>query len=228
MRPATCEYLIEVPGQFRSGTAYLDLETEKVPTVSDLAGDDGPFVMQNGERLLLRWSIIMYGVALNGGIALSENSTEEQNLAGLGEILTGWNLGAGSGGFMAGGLHEVAYAATRQFDEMIAKGRFTNARRAHEQEPFFPAVPGAAEIQWRNLGAIPMDLRSTREADIASKDVPAFLRSGQWHQVAVHLLRDVVSLIIMDGDPDRDARKWCYTVLASYDFAMGAILGDEE
>jgi hypothetical protein len=230
-RPATGEFRIEVPGTFRRCTAYLDLETKKVPTNRNLRAKQEMadfFVMQNGEVLRSRWSIIMYGVALNGGIVLSDNDTEEQNLTGLGDILSEYNLGAGSGGFMEGHVHEVAYAATRDFDEMIAKGRFTNARRAHEPVPFFTPVPGADQIQWRNLGPkIPNKIAAIRQPDIQSESVPRFIESGHTGLVRVHLLRDVVQLIIWDGRPDEKCLSWCERVLFSYDFALGQIDGGE-
>lgn len=210
----TSEYVIPVPGSFTEGIAYLDLETEKVPA-DDATRDRsqfGGFWMKNGELLRRRWSIVMYGVALTGEIHLSCNLTEKANLFGLGDLLYRSN--------------EVVYAATRQFDEMIAKGRFTNARRAHEDTPFFPAVLGAEDMRWRNLGPIPDDIRKLRGEDLPSKGISQQIAQN-WEGVAIHLMRDVVSLILMDGDPDQECRQWCRRVMRSGSFALAEITEGE-
>jgi hypothetical protein len=231
-RPTTEEFRIEVPGKFRKGTAYLDLETVKVSTynASRNRGLNSDFIMQNGESLKNRWSIAMYGVALDGGIVLSDNGLNEPaNIQGLGNILTGWNGGAASGGFMSGPINEVAYAATREFDEMVAKGRFTNARRAHELEPFFPAVPGADKVAWRNLGGkIPDHISRYRSLDTRSAMVPHHISRGSYELVTVHLLRDVVQLIMWDGMPDWKCWGWCERVMNDFEFAEKQVFGDEQ
>ena len=218
------DVVISIPGKFRDGSAYLDLETKKVPTTNALRGRGlyGGFIMQNGEMLRNRWSIVMYGVALNGYLAMSDNSTEHENITGLGNILTGWDLGAASGGVMAGDITEVVYAATRQFDEMIAKGRFTNARRAHEPTPFFPAVPGANDLPWRSVAPIPKDIQELRGPDLPSKDISQEIATN-WSGVAVHLLRDVIQLILIDGDPNNRCDKWCRRVMSDSNFALSLL-----
>jgi hypothetical protein len=120
---------------------------------------------------------------------------------------------------------EVRYGATREFDEMICRGRFTNARRAHLPAPAFPAVPGAEDLRWVNLKAghpVPRD-----PDDLPSWDVSAALRRGDWDRVAVHNLRDVAELILVAGDPDRECRWWCERVMADYRFALREITGNE-
>lgn len=202
----TAEYVIPVPGRFRDHVAYLDLETVKVPTPSG-------FIMSNGERLRQRWSIAMYGVAIDGDVRISANLSEMQNVVGLGSILSSLDHV----------VDEVVYAATREFDEMIAKGRFTNARRAHEPAPFFPPVPGAEMLPWRNLRKIPKWIIEERSGDFESKDVPAYLAAGRHEEVMVHLMRDVVNLILADGNPDKRCSKWCHRVLGNYPYAHAEI-----
>lgn len=196
---------IRVPGKFRDGSALLDLETVKVPT--------GGFRMRNGEILRNRWSIAMAGVALDGVIGLIDADGDERYALGAlaDEIST---------------ADEVVYGATREFDEMICKGRFTNARRAHESIPFFPAVPEVNDLSWRNVGTEKSAAR--RSSDCPSRDVPTLLRKGgqeNWLTVTIHLLRDVADLILVSGDPDAECARWCRNVLASWGFAKSEILG---
>lgn len=199
-------YEIQVPGKFRNGSALLDLETVKVPT--------GGFRMANGENLKNRWSIAMAGVALDGIIGLLDSEGAEKEI--LGAIADEIVL-----------ANEVVYGATREFDEMICKGRFTNARRAHEAVPFFPSVPYANSLPWRNVGTAKSD--AVRGDDCPSRNVPVLVknaRSGHrlsWELVAVHLLRDVADLILVAGEPDAECAAWCRTVLADFGFAMAAI-----
>jgi hypothetical protein len=201
------EYVIPVPGLFPAGIAYLDLETTKVLTKP-------LFVMKNGENLRQRWSVFMAGVAIDGEIRLIDGEGEEGVLAGITNAC--WESEA------------VLYAATREFDEMITKGRFTNARRAHEDEPFFPAAYGAEYWNWRNLGVIPESLRALRESDIPGSKVSATMRAGKADVVMMHLLRDVVTLILMSGGYDRECERWIKRVLAYDKFAMSEIFKGEE
>lgn len=193
---------IKVPGTFASG-AYLDLETTKVPT--------GGFRMRNGENLKNRWSVIMAGIAHDGRIGILDAEGDENSvLAAIADELSGEET--------------VIYGATREFDEMICKGRFTNARRAHEPIAFFPAVPKADELTWRNVGTTKSDAR--RGTDVPSRDVPRAYATGDrsdWYDVAVHLLRDVADLILIAGNPDEKCAKWCRNVLVSYGFAKAEI-----
>jgi hypothetical protein len=127
------------------------------------------FRMRNGEVLRNRWSVAMAGIGRDGYVVLVDDAgTEADRLGRVGELL------ADSGA--------VRYAATREFDEMICRGRFTNARRAHEPEPYFPAVPGADDLPWLNVRYTP-DV--PRGADVLSRDVPAALARGEWESVAV-------------------------------------------
>jgi hypothetical protein len=201
---------ITVPGYWARDVAVLDLETVKVPT--------GGFVMANGEPLRNRWSVAMAGIGLNGRITIVEYSgTEQARLSRIADLVTG--------------ATEVRYDATREFDEMICRGRFTNARRAHETEPFYPRVPGADDLPWRNIHRweATAGLRNTRRGeDIASRDIPAALNSGSYspygmEPVLVHLLRDVCELILASY-PDQACKKWCDDILRDYGWALSAIL----
>lgn len=174
----------------------LDLETIKVPAPAD-------FVMSNGERLRLRWSVAMAAFALKGEIAFVYGDSEAQRLRDL--------------GYLFSRVSTVVYSATREFDEMIVKGRFTNARRAHEPEPFFPFVPEAERVEWRNLGTGLYNLPE-RQGDIDSKDVPAALSRNSkllTEKVAVHLLRDVADLIAITART-KPAREWNKIVANSF------------
>lgn len=203
----------------------VDFETAKVPCgTTDSAGG---YVMANGEILRNRWSIVMAGIGRDGEITLIDpEGNEPLGLGLIGDALTG--------------SREVAYAATREFDEMIAKGRFTNARRTHEPEPFFPAVPGADKLPWRNIGpgGIAADYPTyERGADCDSRDVPALLGYApvgggkklplDVECVMVHLLRDVVELILAAASPDAKCRAWCKRVLSSYNFAYDELFCGE-
>src|SRR5712691_11172911 len=126
---ATSWYEIPVPGRWDPEVALIDLETAKVPT--------GGFVMKNGEPLRNRWSVVFAGVANLGWVFLIDGDDEPGILDGIAATLAG--------------ASQARYAATREFDEMVCRGRFTNARRAHEDFPFFPAVPGADLMSWRNV-----------------------------------------------------------------------------
>lgn len=192
-------YRVTVPGSFATGAAFLDLETVKVAAPAG-------FRMSNGEALKRRWSIALAGLALDGEILIVDPEGDEA--AGLAEL-----------GSLMAGTGEVVYAATREFDEMICRGRFTNARRAHLPAPTFPAVPGAEDLAWRNLGSLANHLNAVRGADIPSREVPVGLTDGRREAVMVHLLRDVAELILLAGNPDEDCRDWCEWVLLNYDFA---------
>jgi hypothetical protein len=194
-------YEIEVPGTFLEGVAFLDLETVKVPT------PDG-FRMQNGEVLKRRWSIALAGVARDGIIEIIDSEGEEAY--GLGQL-----------GDSLRDATAVVYCATRQFDEMICRGRFTNARRAHLLRPEFPAVPGAEDLTWLNIARPEAPI--WRGKDVASRDVPNALVDGRRRAVLVHLLRDVVELIVMGGSPSSGCQAWCTGVLVDYQSACDAL-----
>lgn len=205
------EFVISVPGETGlDDSALLDLETRKVPAPEG-------FRMRNGEPLRSRWSAFLAGVYRSGEIRLVEGDDESDVLTGTASALAAPS--------------EVVYCATREFDEMIMKGRFTNARRAHEPEPFYPALEGAENLRWRNVRPVAKlaarGRSAPREADVESRDVPSYWEDGYDEIVMIHLLRDVVELILLAGNPDLRCRTWCASVLTDREFARNEIFGGE-
>src|ERR1700758_5308689 len=144
---------VAVPGKFLGDSvAYLDLETRKVPCA---------WSFPSGELLRRRWSAFLAGVATAGEIIIVEAAgSEAEFLQGVRDAI--------------GAADTVIYRATRQFDEMILKGRFTNARRALAAVPFYSVMPGAEDLTWDCKRHDPdSEWQAFRAADIPSKDVPA-------------------------------------------------------
>jgi hypothetical protein len=189
---------ITVPGKFLGdSTAYLDLETRKVPC---------NWSFPSGELLRRRWSAFLAGVAVAGEITIVETASSER------EFLQAVRDTIGS-------ADTVVYRATRQFDEMILKGRFTNARRALAEVPFFSVMPGAEDLTWDCRKHDPdSEWQAFRHTDIPSKDAPAIyeLNPGL---VMLHLLRDVCELIGAYGQPDPTCEAWLRRVLTDPVFA---------
>lgn len=189
---------VPVPGKFLGDSvAYLDLETRKVPC---------EWHFPSGERLRRRWSAFLAGVAVKDEITLIETAgSETEFLQAVRDAIYPADT--------------VVYRATRQFDEMILRGRFTNARRAHAEVPFYPAMPGAEELTWDCRKHDPESpWQRARPGDIPSKDVPVHyeLNPGL---VLVHLLRDVAELIGAYGQPDAQCAAWLHDVLEDPVFA---------
>lgn len=202
--------LIEVPGSYREEIAYLDLETVKVPC---------DWTSPAGEKLGRRWSVFMAGVAMNGVIEIIERTgTEEECLAGIDRAI--------------GLADTVLYRATRKFDEMILKGRYTYARRGPAPAPFYPALPDAEGLIWDCRRPEPDgEWEALRDRELMSR--------GLWDQwtggapgarelVLIHNLRDIVELIGAYGEPDAECEAWCRRVLTDREFARRAIFDDEE
>lgn len=191
-------YHVAVPGTFLGDkVAFLDLETRKVPC---------EWYFPSGERLRRRWSAFLAGVATAGEITIVETaSSEREFLQAVRDTI--------------GKADTVIYRATRQFDEMILKGRFTNARRALASEPFFTVMPGAEDLTWDCRKHDPgSEWQALRVADIPSKDVPVHyeLNPGL---VMLHLLRDVAELVGAYGQPDAQCEAWLRKVLTDPTFA---------
>jgi hypothetical protein len=205
-------WTVNVPGRFRSDVTYLDLETRKVPASDALRSrdhDNRGFITQSGELLRQRWSAFMAGVTSLRRITIIERTGSEQYfLQGVREAICS---------------NTIVYSATRQFDEMVLKGLFTNARRAHEPTSFFPSLPDAESFRWLNLQ--PFHGYFDRGEDVPSKRVPAAYDAGDRIPVLVHNLRDVVELVLWDGDADEECADWCRKVLYDFEFAMGQIYG---
>lgn len=169
-----------IAGRLPEGVAYVDIETEKVALADPVPG------------FPRRWRPILVGI-VRDGYAYRAAGTEAELIEWATEMLAGV---------------EVRYAATKRFDELILKGRFTHARRPPLAEPGpWPAIPKA--YPFRNLGRLPA--YPGRAADVASREVPASWASGDREPVWLHLLRDLAELVSEEGDAE--ARAWAATVL---------------
>jgi hypothetical protein len=156
--------------------ALVDFETRKVATPAGTTH-------ANGEPLKTRWQIFAAGVAIDGEITILYGDDETKLLAEIGALLEG--------------ATEVGYFATREFDEMVARGRFTNARRAHAPAPYYPAIPGAESLPWRNLRRSGERFPERPGTQVASKDVPAAWKAGRRAEVLDHLRWDVETLVAL-------------------------------
>ena len=192
---------IEVPGNFRCDAAFLDLETVKVPC---------DWTSPAGEKLGRRWSAFLAGVAIAGSIVIVEATGGEENfLTGVSEAIAPATT--------------VVYRATRKFDEMILKGRYTYARRGPAPEPFYPAMPGAESLAWVCERPDPTgEWESMRDRELASEAVSETY-AGDSGLVLIHLLRDVAELIGAYGEPDELCAAWCRKVLTSFAFAEAVL-----
>jgi hypothetical protein len=194
---------VPIPGRVSDGTAYLDIETRKV--------DFGKY-LDDGWLLKKRWSAFAIGIAAAGVVTLNATYDEPLLLKSAAELI---------------GHRSVTYAATRQFDEMILKGKFTHARRAHADRPMYEAMPGASGMRWRNIyREVRESNRSlVREFDIESKQVPFYWCTDQRKTILVHLLRDVLELVFADGKLNAEARAFIRLVLFSNTYAE-SLIGD--
>jgi len=203
--------LIEVSGTYRREIAYLDLETYKVPCA---------WWSPAGEFLGRRWSAFMAGVTLaDGRIAilsdglrmLTGEGDEPGFLRRISEVIDG---------------RPVTYRATRKFDEMILKGRYTYARRGPAPEPFYYAMPGAEGLTWNCERPDPTGFwENVRERELDSARVSETFASDS-ALVAVHLLRDVCELIGAYGEPDDECARWLVEVLRDEEAAFAALYGE--
>lgn len=152
---------------------WLDIETRKVP-----APEGWPFK--------LRWQPFMIAACgfQKPGIFFCDCVT------GTEEELVDW-LAANFEGC------EVRYSATREFDEMVLRGRFTNARRAHHPIPgSWPNVDGL-DVKWVNIRKSQLPAPA-RRPDCLSKDVPALWEKGSRSIVVEHCVNDVIELFLRD------------------------------
>jgi hypothetical protein len=196
--------VVEIPGRYLSGVAYLDLETVKVPC---------DWTSPAGEKLGRRWSAFLAGVAWDGAIRLVEREEGETELGYLASVR---NVMLGS--------DTIVYRATRKFDEMILKGRYTYARRGPAPEPFYPVMPEAEDLTWSCERPDPDGFwESVRERELASRNV-----SETWMSdpglVRLHLLRDVCELIGAYGEADPECEDWLVRVLSDDDFARDLLV----
>jgi hypothetical protein len=198
---------IRVPGRFLEDRAFVDIETRKVPC---------DYTAPGGMHLGRRWSVFLIGVAREGEIVLIDSRDDERLMMQLAAEA----IGDGP----------VVYAATRQFDEMVLRGRFTNARRAHAPAPYYPYVlPRGEELRWINVRDLvesnPGEISDNRAPDIPSRDVPEGWMDHRRDMVLVHNLRDVCELILAAGKGNSVTRGWCKLMLFSDHHALLALAG---
>jgi hypothetical protein len=221
------QYLVGAPGKFDFNRVYLDLETVKVPC--DTTGR-GYHVIKTGEPLTKRWSVFMAGIGRESAEWIPDMEPH-RGYGGVVEILELSSAGEEdllSDIAKAVDTRQVLYRATRKFDEMILKGRYTYARRGPEPVPFYPAMPGAEDLTWICERPDPDGFaEKLRERELMSKGLyDLWRRDDAVHDlVLIHNLRDVVELILAYGGPDPECFAWCKRVLTSREFARYQIFG---
>lgn len=163
----------------RKNATWIDIETKKVFTPAG-------FLMDTGEPMRRRWEPIAIGVGFifEGDFWV--------------ECTCNWSSWA----VWTSSLREYAdvmvYHATREFDEMVLKGRFTNARRAHLMRPGpWPHI-GANDFDWVNIKKVSRGIRD-RGVDVPSKYVPDIWPTDP-DRVLVHLIRDI--MLLAENDPE--------------------------
>ena len=97
--------------------------------------------------------------------------------------------------------YEIRYTATREFDEMVLRGRFTNARRAHSSWAGNWSNLNELDCTWNNIrkSMLPKEYIK-RGADVASKDVPATWDAGNKDVVILHNERDIIEMVLLDAE----------------------------
>lgn len=183
--PIVCWSREPMPEGAPLGVLYLDIETRKV--------DVGPSLQP--WPLRQRWQPFMLGYGWRrsdedaGEIYVVSCEDEAKLLVVLETVLCMEDLG------------EIRYSATREFDEMVLRGRFTNARRAHSPVPGPWPNLDHLEVRWRNIRKVarPMPKAPRSASDCASIDVP-FLWPHDPLRVAYHCGWDVLDLVRSDPE----------------------------
>jgi hypothetical protein len=157
---------------------YLDIETRKVP----VAPAYHPNERDRQRPVTKRWQTFMVGV----GFALPEQpllieGDERAIMKQLADLIK------------ERGVTHIIYTATRQFDEMVLRGRFINARRELLVAPGpWPRLLNADACEWTCLRPLPNpDPEGSRMA-------PTWYDSGDAHlreKVRAHCLADVTRLM---------------------------------
>jgi hypothetical protein len=171
----------------RTRIAYLDIETRKI--------DAGPGFPQRR-----RWQPFMVGL----GLWSPDRGWKVYLLEEGGKYGEAFLIDALASVLRDRGIEEIRYGATREFDEMVLRGRFTNARRAHLPEPP-PWWPNLNEfpVRWVNVArrSAPTPRAPRGSWDCASKDCPALWDSDRLEyraRVRAHCLADVSEMIGAD------------------------------
>jgi hypothetical protein len=102
--------------------------------------------------------------------------------------------------FVYDGDLEIRFKATRDFDEMVLRGRFTNARRALSNVPGDWPNLNDEKITWKNIRKQLGEKLFERSEDCRSKDVPVLWAKGEKKIVTRHCLRDVIELFLCDPE----------------------------
>lgn len=172
---------MDVTSERSPRSTWIDIETEKIKI--------DRWIRETGEAVGLRWNPILIGTGfLHEGRWFVEISFDWSSWTGFVEA-------------MKEDTDLMIYNATREFDEMILKGRFHNARRAHfpEKPDHYPGI-SEKTFDWLNIRKVAKEKIFERDCDIESKNVPTAWKKGEEKRVFVHLFRDVVGLILQDPD----------------------------
>jgi hypothetical protein len=156
---------------------WLDIETRKTAAPC-------------GWPQRLRWQTFMIGIAgaMDPGVFFAEvrSGTEAELVDWISEFEN----------------YEIRYCATREFDEMVLRGRFTNARRAHHHRAGGWPNLDTAKMTWKNIRKQMRSCRWARPFDIKGRDVPNEWDhpEGDTKLVAIHCLRDVLENVLLDSE----------------------------
>jgi hypothetical protein len=160
-------------------TVWIDIETRKV---------DAP----DGWGYKKRWQCFMICIA-----AFDDSSNLRVTLLSGDEGMLMKRLEKRLEGYC-----QIEYNATRQFDEMILRGRFTNARRALKDEPGPWPNLNDCDFDWNNNWKELKGKEVNRTFDVESKLVPDNWKAGNKNIVRLHCLRDVLEMIAAKFDID--------------------------
>lgn len=188
--------------------SYLDIETKKV--------DVKPFIRETGEKVTKRWEPILIGLGFRfEGQGYVEMTYEWDD---WGEWFSG----------VKNRSDLILYGACRrEFDEMILKGRFSNARRAHlpKRPKGFPGVDENL-FRWLNVHQYKKLIKSSRDRDIESISVP-----DKWpkemDRIIVHNFRDVIEIILMDPGVEVVDLGEVKNLMGNYEFCKKYIADNE-
>jgi hypothetical protein len=159
---------------------WVDIETRKV---------EAPAYWS----LRRRWQPFMIGIAgkSDPGVAfltVASSESEKELIDFAAEVLEG---------------AEIRFGATRDFDEMVLRGLFTNARRKHSEKAGRWPNLNSLDATWTNIRKVERPKQHERAPDCESADVPAMWETGDFGLrkiVALHCLRDVVELLLADPE----------------------------
>lgn len=187
--------------------AWLNIETREV-------------FSEPGWPYARRWSVFMVALAIQSGISLTVSVVSGSE----GEVIS----------YLRGELSHaepelVVYEATREFDEMVLRGRFTHARRAHLEEPH-PSVPNLDDLAlpWHNIHSESNPSTWYRGGDVPSNTVPVLWETDDpicRTLVAIHCARDVAELLL--EDPTTYGPGASDPISGSGEGFVSSILGDE-